>query len=129
MADASHEDDWYDPEATTFGDRLTGAREAASLSQAELARRIGVTLRTLRAWESDRSEPRANRVSILAGVLNVSLMWLLSGEGDGPLRAEQEPDEGDSVLIAELSNLRRDTARLSERIATLEARLRARLGV
>ena len=31
---AQTEDGWYDPNATTFGDRVAGAREQAGMSQA-----------------------------------------------------------------------------------------------
>ena len=75
--------DWFSEARATFGDRLAAAREAADLSQKQLARQIGVKTRTLAAWEDDLSEPRANRLQMLAGLLNVSLMWLLNGEGDG----------------------------------------------
>ena len=78
-ADETDGPGWYDPEATTFGDRMTGAREASGLSQSELAKRLGVKVKTIRAWENDQSEPRANKLQMLAGLLGVSIMWLLSG--------------------------------------------------
>ena len=73
----SHADD-------TLGGRLIFAREAQKLSTAQLARRIGVKTESLSAWENDRSEPRANKLVSLAGVLNVTPTWLLCGTGDGP---------------------------------------------
>ena len=78
------EGQWFDPDATTFGDRLAGARELAGMTQAELAKRLGVKKKTLDDWENDLRDPRAMRLSMLAGLLNVSLLWLLTGEGDGP---------------------------------------------
>ncbi|WP_281825226.1 helix-turn-helix domain-containing protein [Jannaschia rubra] len=114
--------DWFDPHTTTFGDRLTGAREAVGMSVDELAQRLGVKRKTILAWEDDRSEPRANRVSTLAGLTSVSLMWLMTGAGDGPTVARHDYD-GD--LGAELGRLRRDAAALTDRLARLEARLRA----
>ena len=63
------ETDWYGPDAATFGDRVAAARDAAGMTQAVLARRLGVRLATLRGWENDLSEPRANRLSMLAGLL------------------------------------------------------------
>ncbi|MEZ5913851.1 MAG: helix-turn-helix transcriptional regulator, partial [Paracoccaceae bacterium] len=39
---AESAENWYSEEAATFGDRLAAAREAAGLSQAELAQRLGV---------------------------------------------------------------------------------------
>ena len=111
--------DWFDPGSTTFGDRLAGAREASGLGQVELARRLGVRVQTLRAWENDLSEPRANRVQMLAGLLNVSLVWLLSGEGEGPAPAAAATD-----LVHEVRRLRHDAVKLAERLAVLEGRLR-----
>ncbi|MEM9754580.1 MAG: helix-turn-helix transcriptional regulator, partial [Pseudomonadota bacterium] len=78
---------WYTAENTTFGDRLAAAREGAGLSASDLARRAGVGLQTVRAWENDQSEPRANTLQRVAGILGVSLMWLLAGEGE----AGQDP--------------------------------------
>jgi transcriptional regulator with XRE-family HTH domain len=124
MDDTSLDGAWYEPEAATFGDRLIGAREAAGMNQAELARRIGVKLKTLRAWEDDQDEPRANRLAILCGVLNVPLTWLLTGSG--PVPASGEDAEG--RLLEEVGALRRDAAQLAERLTSVEARLRARLG-
>ncbi|GIT93065.1 transcriptional regulator [Jannaschia pagri] len=124
MAEDLDSTDWYDPAATTFGDRLTGAREAAGLGQPELARRLGVKVKTLRAWEGDQSEPRANRLSILCGILNVSLVWLLTGQGAGSVDPVEDAD-GD--LLAEVEALRRATTELSDRLGILEGRLRARL--
>jgi transcriptional regulator with XRE-family HTH domain len=58
--------DWYGPDAATFGDRVAGAREATGMSQAELARRLGVKKATVIGWEDDISEPRANKLSMMA---------------------------------------------------------------
>ena len=124
---AQMEKDWYDPEMTTFGDRLSGARTAAGYSQEALAENLGVKLKTIRAWEADRAEPRANRISMLSGLLNVSLIWLMTGNGDGPA-VELETGKTDDELLAEVVRARRDAQRLSDRLALLEGRLRSRLG-
>lgn len=117
-------DNWYDPEATTFGDRLSGAREEAGMEQEELARRLGVKLKTLRQWESDMSEPRANRLSMMAGMLNVSLLWLLTGEGDGPGGPEQGTlSPGVRDLLIELREIQTQMATASDRLARLERSL------
>ncbi len=127
------EQNWYDPQVSTFGDRLAGAREEAGMTQAELARRLGVRLKTVQAWEEDLSEPRANRLAMLAGLLNVSLSWLLTGEGAGP----EAPADGagraadlDAALdaaLAEIAALRVDLTRSAERLRQLEASLRAQM--
>ncbi|WP_366943525.1 helix-turn-helix domain-containing protein [Cypionkella sp.] len=76
-------EDWYGENTATFGDRLEAARESCGLSQTELAQRLGVRDTTIKSWEADEWEPRGNRLQMLAGMLNVSLMWLLSGRGEG----------------------------------------------
>jgi transcriptional regulator with XRE-family HTH domain len=64
---------------TTLADRLVEARNAKDLTTAQLARRVGVKTGTLRNWETGASEPRPNRLAMLAGVLDVSISWLLEG--------------------------------------------------
>ena len=120
-------DDWSE-NAATFGDRLAAAREAQGLSQAELARKLGLRLQTIRNWEEDRAEPRANRLQMLAGFLNVSMVWLMTGVGEGPSAAETS--EGAALgtaardLLAEVRELRLGQIRTAERLAMLEKRLR-----
>lgn len=120
--------DDYSDAAATFGDRLALAREAQGMSQAELARRLGVRLQTLRNWEDDRSEPRANRLQMLAGVLGVSMIWLLTGEGEGgPSLASREPGRISaelSAVLGELRELRLANTGANDRLARLERRLR-----
>lgn len=114
--------DWGD-EASTFGDRLALARERAGMDQTQLAKRLGVKLATIRNWEADRSEPRANRLSMLSGLLGVSIIWLMTGDGEGAPQAE--PDAPDfSSLLAELRELRTAQAQLAERAGRIEKRLR-----
>ncbi|KFE34171.1 helix-turn-helix domain-containing protein [Thioclava atlantica] len=118
-------DDWYGDSSATFGDRLAGAREAAGLSQEDLARKIGVRLETLQAWEDDVAEPRANRLQMLSGMLNVTLMWLLTGEGeglDGP--PETVADAGaERALVREIREVRAGLEELDARLGRLEKRL------
>ncbi len=118
--------DWYGPDAATFGDRMAAAREQAGMTQAGLAKRLGVRLATLRAWEEDLSEPRANRLSMLAGLLNVSMMWLINGEGEGlddPSADSTQPAELSAVL-AEMRALRSEMHEKAEAMGRLEKRLR-----
>lgn len=99
------------PDNDTLGGRLSRARDAASLTSAQLARRIGVQSTTLQAWERDRSQPRANRLSMLAGVLNVSLPWLLCGVGTGPAgETLAEAAESVAAQLERLKTLHRETA-------------------
>lgn len=123
------EHDWYGPEVATFGDRLAAARESADLSQAELARRLGVRLKTLQGWEDDLGEPRANRLSMMAGMLNVSMMWLINGQGEGlgsPAEGEGLPSSTRAAL-QELRDLRSEFLAKAEQVGRLEKKLRGLL--
>jgi transcriptional regulator with XRE-family HTH domain len=115
--------DWYSPELATFGDRVAGAREALGLSQRDLAGRLGVRAVTLKGWEEDRTEPRSNRLQILAGLLNVSIRWLLTGEGEGVGAPATGTRAEFGDLVAEMRGVRDDMARASERLSRLERRL------
>lgn len=125
----SDENDWFGPDAATFGDRLAGAREAAGMTQTQMARRLGVKKATIAAWENDLSEPRANRLSMMAGMINVSIMWLLTGEGEGmdePFDADAGTPELASIA-AELRAIRGEMRSSAERAARLEKKLRLML--
>ena len=91
QANARDAQDDYSDDMATFGDRIVAAREAMGMNSPQLARRLGIKTQTLTGWEHDRSEPRANKLQMLAGVLNVSMIWLMSGDGHGgrtPLESE-----------------------------------------
>ena len=64
----------------TMGGRIAMAREAGGFTQAQLASQLGVMVKTLKNWETDRSEPRGNKFVFLAGLLGVPVMWLMTGE-------------------------------------------------
>ncbi|MCV6584062.1 MAG: helix-turn-helix domain-containing protein [Marinibacterium sp.] len=125
--DDARTEDWYGPHAATFGDRLAAAREGAEMTQSQLAKRLGVKKSTLVAWEQDLSEPRANKLSMAAGMLNVSIMWLLTGEGEGMSAPEDDgsPEIVDlSYALRELTEIRAQMRATQERAARLEKRLR-----
>ncbi len=118
--------DWYGPDAATFGDRVAAAREQAGITQEALAKRLGVRLNTLKGWEEDLSEPRANRLSMLAGLLNVSMMWLINGEGEG-IDAPANLAEGAgemSELLVEMRQMRIEMLRNAEKMGRLEKQMR-----
>ncbi|MDE3029863.1 MAG: helix-turn-helix transcriptional regulator [Paracoccaceae bacterium] len=118
-------DGWFSEETATFGDRVAGAREAAGMTQSQLARRIGVRLKTLTDWEEDVAEPRANKLQMLAGMLNVSIMWLLTGRGDG-LDAPTDiaaPSSDARAIMTEMRNIRMQGLDLTNRMGKLEKHL------
>ncbi len=108
----------------TLGGRLSRAREACGMTTAQLARRLGIKTATLQSWESDRSEPRANRLATIAGLLNVSLSWLIHGVGDAP-----NDDINSDVVsllhghLEQMKHLRDTTNAIIERLETELGRL------
>lgn len=119
---------WFSEETATFGDRLAGAREAAGLDQKALAERLGVKQTTIASWEDDLKEPRANRLQMMAGMLGVSISWLLTGQGDGP-DAPNDSDPNNDLLemLSEMRLLRSQVTEIGEQMARLEKRMRKRL--
>ncbi|GAB5505274.1 MAG: hypothetical protein Rhirs2KO_04370 [Rhizobiaceae bacterium] len=105
------------PDNDTMGGRMLRARDSAGLSLAELARRLGVQPSTVQAWENDRSQPRANRLSMLAGVLDVSLSWLLHGVGSGPTdESRAELYKSVSLQLERLRRLQSESAKVAAKI-------------
>lgn len=122
-------DGWYSNEAATFGDRVAAGREVLGISQADLARKLGVKLKTVQGWEDDISEPRANKLQMLSGVLNVSLMWLLNGEGEGiPAPGDQGEISPDiNALLTEIRQIKGSITQAADKLGGLEKRLRRAL--
>ena len=89
----------------TLGGRIVRAREALSLDEKEAATRVGVTLKTYKNWETDRDEPRANKLSMLAMCLSVSPTWLLYGRGKSPISES---------VSEEITNIREQLARVND---------------
>jgi len=128
MTDQMNERDWYSDANATFGDRLSAAREARDMSRSMLAKRLGVAQKTIENWEEDRSEPRANKLQMVSGLLDVSLPWLLTGQGQGVV-AREVPAARHEVdgLLDGLRTARAEMQRAAERMAVLEKRLRQAL--
>lgn len=102
----------------TMGGRISRARDALDLTTAQLARRLGVKTETVHAWETDRSEPRSNRVTMLAGMLGVSPTWLLTGIGELPSAPVVNSEL--HVMMTQLAKLKRTHESMGIMINTLE---------
>jgi transcriptional regulator with XRE-family HTH domain len=67
----------------TFASRIREARRAAGLSQSQLADLMKVTRSACSQWEVEGgTAPRGHRFERLAAILNVTVEWLATGEGD-----------------------------------------------
>jgi transcriptional regulator with XRE-family HTH domain len=76
----------------TFGQHLRALREGAGLSRAELARRAGVPVATLRRWEGGGHVPDLPALLRLAEALGVPVERFAEGVDDP---AEEEPGAAD----------------------------------
>ncbi|WP_150614996.1 LexA family protein [Pandoraea terrigena] len=70
----------------TLGQRLREARKDAKLSQAELAKRVGIKQPTLSDLENDVTKG-STAIATIAAALGVSALWL--AEGRGPRRGNE----------------------------------------
>lgn len=63
-----------------MGERITEARKAKGMSQTDLADAMGVSRQSVSKWELNESTPEVEKLPCLAGILGVSLDWLLMGK-------------------------------------------------
>jgi transcriptional regulator with XRE-family HTH domain len=62
-----------------LGQRIKLAREREGLTQAQVAKKLGVSRGAIGQWETDRGAPATGRLGTLAEYLGISLDWLLAG--------------------------------------------------
>jgi len=106
-----------------IGARITQARQAKNYSLNKLATALGVHADTLADWEHNRTEPRAQKLMLLAGVLNVNMAWLLEGSDEfAPDPAS--PAAQRAAVKGEIAEIRRSLNGLADRLEALEGRMR-----
>lgn len=92
-----------------LGARIAALRRKAGISQADLAKRIGVSASAVGMYEQGRREPAADLLVTMAQVFEVSTDYLLTG------RASDEADDAvltDTLLHAlSVSDKRAQTRR------------------
>lgn len=74
----------------TMIERLIECRKAAGLSQTELAEKLGLSRQAISKWETGTVIPAAENLSALAKLYNVSLDWLVNGEGNARPQTKDE---------------------------------------
>ena len=126
MSSASlDKNDHFHETVATFGDRLQAAREAKGLTMAGMAEKLGVEEHHVEEWESDVDEPRGNHIQLLAGLLNVSLVWLISGESNGTsdVADTYQRPAGVNDALGEISQLVETLTGALDKLKELEKRL------
>ena len=104
--------------ASDVGTRISDARAAAGRTQTDIANQLGVKVSTVDKWERGSASPRSNRLTALAGILGVSLSWLIVGYGNEPT----SPDDLDEIKVA-LSRVRAQLTDTLNEVEVLVARL------
>lgn len=110
-----------EPGDETLGKRIVHAREEQELTTSQLARRLGVLTETLQSWESNQDGPRPNVLVRLAGLLNVSPTWLLTGKGESP--PDVMPQTEMMHIQATIERLHAVALALADELAQLKERL------
>ena len=64
----------------TLGEKLTQARKAAGLTQADVAAKLNVSRQAVSRWESGQSKPSTERLLALGELYGVSIDQLLNTE-------------------------------------------------
>ena len=114
-------------EEMTLGGRLYSSRQNAGMSLNLASRLLGVKASTLKSWESDRSEPRVNKLVALAGLLGVSPTHFLAEEGNdgsGVPSKKGRREKLVKMLNEEMFFVREQQKILTNRIEKMDAIIR-----
>ena len=79
---------------TEFGQRLKQARKAAALTQAQLAKKVGIGQSTIAELEKIGSG--SSHTPAIAAILNVSALWLATGQGQMQATKTPQPIDLDN---------------------------------
>lgn len=71
-----------------FPDKLKKLREEHKFTQVDLAKKLGVTQRTISYYETGKGQPSMDAVNSLAKIFNVSLDYLLSDYEDSEAKTK-----------------------------------------
>lgn len=74
----------------TLGERIRYAREAAGLTQAEVAKHFEIRRVSVTQWEANDTKPALGRLVELAALLNTTPEWLMERKGFPPLAAPRQ---------------------------------------
>lgn len=98
----------------SFGEKLKEAREAAGLTQAQLAEQSGIPLGTIREYEQNKREPLVSKAGKLARALKQSMEALLPDAG-GQAGAKPSASKRPAAGRGEKPPAKKSRARKGER--------------
>lgn len=95
-----------------IGERIKAARQALSMSRAELAKKAGIKYPTLAGIENG-DQSKTTQLPIIAEILNVSALWLETGRGDKqPVKIIDQSIYIDSDTVADAIDVLQGIARI-----------------
>lgn len=101
----------------TYGSRLRHCREAAGMTQAELARKLDLTRSSIANIEADRQQPLVRDAQRTADILKIDPAWLAFGR---VTLGQPTPPQPRPRGQAELRRCLRDLERAADRIRALQ---------
>ena len=98
--------------------KIRERREALGLTQAELAKKVGKSFRTIQSWERGESYPNAEYVSVLCNVFNVDPNNLLGWYIDHPHEETTQAPWENSRLVSAYGALSEEGREVAENVVT-----------
>ncbi len=89
-----------------FGDRIKMLRVSRNMSQAQLARRLGMTRSSVNAWEMGLNMPSAQYLVDLSEIFNVSVDFLLCNEKEQTMYVSGLTEEDIALVYRMVDHLR-----------------------
>lgn len=89
-----------------IAERIKALREVKGITQAELAKKLGVTRSSVNAWELGISVPSTQYIVELAELLGVSTDFLLSVNDSATVKIEGLTDEDVKLVYMLIEHLR-----------------------
>ncbi len=86
----------------TIGERIKVARTNAGMTQADLARIMGVPYQTIGHWERDASSPKYSSLEKVAKALNISVETLILGNTDSD---KSDKDSKDKAMVSAIEKV------------------------
>ena len=85
-----------------IGARIRESRERKTLSQSELARRLGVSQPAVSDWENGKTEPSVDNLRAMAVELDVWFEWIVTGRGQRDFAPEVQEARGEYRVEREM---------------------------
>lgn len=80
-----------------FGNRIKLLRKSLTVSQGLFAKKLGISTRTLAAWETEESFPTENKLHFIADILKINPSWLIDGSGEKMIPVQETKLEDEII--------------------------------